>query len=64
MARQISPQRRKVAVLGGSIAAVGGSVTALHNHPYFQDAVLAFMVLAVAYLIRETVKLKRAGNCV
>ena len=63
MARQISPQRRKIAVLGGSVAAIGGSVTVLHNHPYLRLAILAFMVLALAYLIREMVKLKRGGDC-
>jgi uncharacterized membrane protein YccC len=62
MARQISPQRRKIAAMSGAVAAIGGSVIALHNHPYLRHALLVFMVLAVAYLIREMVKLKRVGN--
>lgn len=63
MARQISPQRRKIAVMAGAVAAISGSVTILRNHPYFEDIVLICMVGALTYLIREMVKLKRAERC-
>jgi hypothetical protein len=63
MARQISPQRKKVAVLAGAVAAISGCVSILRNHPYFEGIVLICMVGALAYLIREMVKLKRVERC-
>ncbi len=64
MPRQMSPQRRRVVALAGSIAAISGLVPTLtHGHPYVADAIMGVMVFGLIYVIREMLKLRRTGNC-
>lgn len=64
MARQMSPRRRRVVVMAGGVAAVGGTIPVLtHGHPYTADCILGGMIVALIYIVREMFKLKRTGDC-
>jgi hypothetical protein len=58
---QLSPERRKVAVLGGSIAALSGSVLLLQrNHHWLTVVWLAVLIVALAYVGMQLVKIQRS----
>jgi hypothetical protein len=57
---QLSPERRKVAVLGGSIAAMSGCVALFANkHPVLMGIWLGMLFYALIYTIIQLVKIKK-----
>jgi hypothetical protein len=58
--KQLSPQRRRVVALSGSVAAMGGLGPALlPRHPRLEVLLLCFMVGTLAFAIMQLVKLKK-----
>ena len=58
---KLSPERRKVAVLGGSIAAMSGGVLLLQrDHSWLTMVWLAIMAFAAAYVVVQLIKIKRS----
>jgi len=58
---RLSPERRKVAVLGGSIAAMSGvTATLQHTHPWLTAVRLCLLAVALVYVMVQLVKIKRS----
>jgi energy-converting hydrogenase Eha subunit C len=58
---KLSPQRRRIVVMAGSVACIAGVVpTLLKEHPVLRMVLLAFMVAALVYVVVEVVRLKRS----
>jgi len=61
MSKNLSPERKKVAVLGGSIAAMSGTVALFqHNHPRLVAAWLCLLFIAMVYVVMQLVKIRRS----
>jgi hypothetical protein len=57
---KLSPERRKIVVLGGSIAVMSGGVGLLgRDHPVVMWIWLAVLLMALVYVAMQLVKLKR-----
>jgi len=57
---ELSPRRRRIVVMSGSIAALSGvTPLLLKDHPYVRIGVLVWIVLMLVYVVTEIVKLKR-----
>jgi len=57
---ELSPRRRRIVVMSGSIAALSGvTPLLLKDHPYVRTGVLVWIVLMLVYVVTEIVKLKR-----
>jgi hypothetical protein len=60
---KLSPERRKVVVLGGSIAAMSGTIALLgRNHPWLGAVWLCFLLIAAAYVMVQLIKIRRSGR--
>ena len=60
--RALSPQRRKVVVLSGALAATSGLIGAIGQHHHRLELVWIVLELALlVYILREFVVLKREG---
>ena len=58
---ELTPERRKVVILGGSVAAMSGSIAVFgHNHPWLAVVWLCFLMVAAAYVIVQLIKIKRS----
>jgi len=58
---RLSPERRKVAVLGGSIAAMSAvTATLQHKHPWLTVLWLCLLAVALVYVMVQLVKIKRS----
>jgi len=59
---QLSPERRKVVVIGGSVAAMTAAASSIApKHPFFVWIYVAFMLSALGYAATKLVKIKRAN---
>jgi hypothetical protein len=62
--RKLSPRRRRIAALGGGVAATSALFgTILHDHPTVRLAWLGVLVVVVGYMISEMFKLKKEQGC-
>jgi hypothetical protein len=60
---QLTPERRRVAILGGSIAAMSGTVALLQKtHPRLVAVWLGLLFVALVYVIIQLVKIRRSGK--
>jgi hypothetical protein len=57
--RELSPQRKKVVVLGAAIACMAGVPMMFKNHPVLLGLWVGLMVVALVKLLAEFAKLKR-----
>jgi hypothetical protein len=63
MARELSPQRRKVVVLAACIASISGLGPVLFQHHRYLGLVwIALLAVALTYLMVQFVKLRRSGD--
>ena len=60
---RLSPERRKVVILGGSIAAMSGTIALLgRNHPWLGAVWLCFLLIAAAYVMVQLIKIRWSGR--
>jgi hypothetical protein len=59
---RLSEGRRQVAALGGSMAAISGSGTALTNgHPSLRWALLGMVLMLLSVMLAKMLRLRRDG---
>ena len=58
---EVDAQKKKVVVLGASVACMGAAAAALHGHPMLVGAVVVLQLVALVFAVVEFVKLKRQG---
>jgi len=59
--KELSPERRKVVILGGSIASMSGTIALLgRNHPWMGAVWLCCLLIAAAYAMTQLIKIRRS----
>jgi hypothetical protein len=62
MSNEMSPQRKKVVILGAAIACMSGGPVLLMGHPKLLGVWVGVMLVALVRMIAEIAKLKRQGQ--
>jgi hypothetical protein len=63
MSANLSKDRRQVVIIGGSIAAMSGTIALLgRNHPWLGAVWLCFLLIAAAYVMVQLIKIRRSGR--
>jgi hypothetical protein len=58
---KLTPERRKIVAIGGSIAAMSGGVLLLErNHPWVATVWVCLLMVAAIYVMWQLIKIRRS----
>jgi uncharacterized membrane protein YfcA len=60
---KLTPERRKIVAIGGSVAAMSGGVLLLQrNHPWLTAVWACLLMFAAIYVMMQLVKIRRSAR--
>ena len=62
MARSLSPERRRLVVLNGGVAASSAILPTLHSHPRFGVVCMMLQAGVLGYAVWKMIELRRSGK--